>query len=70
MFEGYFMLNHNRMASAKDFFGQLWKEYALSDSRYMTADTMVLCMETITVVRSYSRTLRGKYMECSWLIAA
>ncbi|KAE8362281.1 Emopamil-binding protein [Aspergillus caelatus] len=50
MFEGYFMLNHNRMASAQDFFGQLWKEYALSDSRYMTADTMVLCMETITVL--------------------
>ncbi|KAE8380632.1 Emopamil-binding protein [Aspergillus bertholletiae] len=50
IFEGYFMLNHNRMASAQDFFGQLWKEYALSDSRYMTADTMVLCMETITVL--------------------
>ncbi|KAE8351266.1 Emopamil-binding protein [Aspergillus coremiiformis] len=50
LFEGYFMLNHNRMGSAQDFFGQLWKEYALSDSRYMTADTMVLCMETITVL--------------------
>ncbi|KAB8230089.1 EXPERA domain-containing protein [Aspergillus alliaceus] len=50
MFEGYFMLNHHHMASAQDFFGQLWKEYALSDSRYMIADTMVLCMETITVL--------------------
>ncbi|KAF7593277.1 hypothetical protein BBP40_011734 [Aspergillus hancockii] len=50
VFEGYFMLNHDHMASAQDFFGQLWKEYALSDSRYMTADTMVLCMETITVL--------------------
>jgi cholestenol delta-isomerase len=49
-FEGYFMINHDRMASAQDFFGQLWKEYALSDSRYMTSDTLVLCMETITVV--------------------
>ncbi|KAL4941769.1 hypothetical protein BDV06DRAFT_175995 [Aspergillus oleicola] len=49
-FEGYFMLNHDRMASAQDFFGQLWKEYALSDSRYMAADTLVLCMETITVL--------------------
>lgn len=46
------MINHGRMASAQDFFGQLWKEYALSDSRYMTADTMVLCMETMTVVCS------------------
>ncbi|KAI9372406.1 Emopamil-binding protein [Aspergillus egyptiacus] len=49
-FEGYFMINHAHMASAQDFFGQLWKEYALSDSRYMTADTLVLCMETITVL--------------------
>ncbi|KAJ5259299.1 hypothetical protein N7478_012280 [Penicillium angulare] len=48
-FEGYFMLNHKHMASAQDLFGQLWKEYALSDSRYMTSDTLVLCMETITV---------------------
>jgi cholestenol delta-isomerase len=44
------MLHHNHMASAQDLFGQLWKEYALSDSRYMTSDTLVLCMETITVV--------------------
>ena len=34
-FEGYFALNHARMASAQDFFGQLWKEYAYSDSRYV-----------------------------------
>lgn len=38
------------MGSGQDAVGQLWKEYALSDSRYMTADTLVLCMETITVV--------------------
>jgi len=44
------MLHHDHMASAQDLFGQLWKEYALSDSRYMTSDTLVLCMETITVV--------------------
>lgn len=31
-----------------DMFGQLWKEYALSDSRYMTRDSFVICMETIT----------------------
>jgi cholestenol delta-isomerase len=49
-FEGYFMIHHDHMASAQDLFGQLWKEYALSDSRYMTSDTLVLCMETITVV--------------------
>ncbi|KAL4871296.1 hypothetical protein BDV12DRAFT_33638 [Aspergillus spectabilis] len=49
-FEGYFMINHGLMPSAQDFFGQLWKEYALSDSRYMTSDTLVFCMETITVL--------------------
>ncbi|KAJ5091175.1 hypothetical protein NUU61_006045 [Penicillium alfredii] len=49
-FEGYFMIHHDHMASAQDLFGQLWKEYALSDSRYMTADTLVLCMETMTVL--------------------
>ncbi|KAL4747708.1 hypothetical protein BDW72DRAFT_8669 [Aspergillus terricola var. indicus] len=50
LFEGYFMINHGHMGSAQDFFGQLWKEYALSDSRYLTSDTLVLCMETITVL--------------------
>ncbi|KAL3463252.1 Emopamil-binding protein [Aspergillus heterothallicus] len=49
-FEGYFMINHDRMVTSQDFFGQLWKEYALSDSRYLTSDTLVLCMETITVL--------------------
>jgi len=47
-FEGYFSYNHSRMGGAHDLFGQLWKEYALSDSRYLTSDPFVLCMETIT----------------------
>ncbi|RFU30480.1 hypothetical protein B7463_g5845, partial [Scytalidium lignicola] len=47
-FEGYFSINHTRMASSQDLFGQLWKEYALSDSRYLTSDPFVLCMETVT----------------------
>ncbi|EHY60465.1 hypothetical protein HRR83_000224 [Exophiala dermatitidis] len=49
-FEGYFAYNHTRMGSARDLFGQLWKEYALSDSRYLTSDPFVLCMETITAL--------------------
>jgi cholestenol Delta-isomerase len=49
-FEGYFALNHTRMGPAQDLFGQLWKEYALSDSRYLTSDPFVLCMESITAV--------------------
>lgn len=71
-FEGYFMINHDHMASAQDLFGQLWKEYALSDSRYMTSDTLVLCMETITVVSQciveivrYARLL-GRHFKTSY----
>jgi len=47
-FEGYFAYNHARMGSVQDLFGQLWKEYAMSDSRYLTSDPFVLCMETVT----------------------
>ncbi|KAF4624860.1 hypothetical protein G7Y89_g13309 [Cudoniella acicularis] len=49
-FEGYFVLNHNHMASRTDFFGELWKEYSLSDSRYLFSDPFVLCMETWTAI--------------------
>lgn len=49
-FEGYFAVNHKAMGPKQDLFGQLWKEYALSDSRYLTSDPFVLCMETITAV--------------------
>jgi len=52
-FEGYFAYNHTRMGGALDLFGQLWKEYALSDSRYLTSDPFVLCMESITAVRYF-----------------
>jgi cholestenol delta-isomerase len=36
------------MGGQLDLFGQLWKEYSLSDSRYLTRDAFVVCMETIT----------------------
>ncbi|KAF2749403.1 EBDP4, emopamil-binding protein [Sporormia fimetaria CBS 119925] len=49
-FEGYFAFNFKRMGGMQDLFGQLWKEYSLSDSRYLTQDAFVLCMETITAV--------------------
>ncbi|KAB8292192.1 hypothetical protein EYC80_007934 [Monilinia laxa] len=49
-FEGYFVYNHARMASRTDFFGQLWKEYALSDSRYMSSDSFLLTIEAWTVI--------------------
>jgi cholestenol delta-isomerase len=50
-FEGYFAYNFRNMGGMNDLFGQLWKEYALSDSRYLTQDAFVLCMETVTAVR-------------------
>ena len=50
-FEGYFAYNFRNMGGLNDLFGQLWKEYALSDSRYLTQDAFVLCMETVTAVR-------------------
>jgi len=50
--EGYFAINHKSMGGLQDIFAQLWKEYALSDSRYLTQDPFVLCMETITAVRA------------------
>jgi cholestenol Delta-isomerase len=36
------------MAGQSHLFAQWWKEYAFSDSRYLTSDAFTLCMETIT----------------------
>ena len=49
-FEGYFVLNHKTLAGSQELFGQLWKEYSLSDSRYLTSDAFVVCMEAVTAV--------------------
>jgi cholestenol delta-isomerase len=38
------------MGGLQTFFGQLWKEYGLSDSRYMTQDMFVFCVEAMTAV--------------------
>ncbi|KAK1965785.1 emopamil binding protein [Colletotrichum sublineola] len=46
----YFIWNHRRLASMQTLFAQLWKEYALSDSRYLTSDPFMLCVESFTVV--------------------
>ena len=64
-FEGYFAYNFRNMGGLNDLFGQLWKEYALSDSRYLTQDAFVLCMETVTAVRIYrsSRCPRNKHSD-------
>ncbi|KAI1846604.1 hypothetical protein JX266_007177 [Neoarthrinium moseri] len=49
-FEGYFAFNNAHMPSRTTLFGELWKEYALSDRRYLTRDAFVVCMETVTAV--------------------
>ncbi|TDZ87647.1 3-beta-hydroxysteroid-Delta(8),Delta(7)-isomerase [Colletotrichum sidae] len=49
VFEAYFIFNHGTLASLQTLFGQLWKEYALSDSRYLTSDPFVFTVELITV---------------------
>lgn len=46
----YFVLNFYSVASGQGLFAQLWKEYAYSDSRYLTQDPFVLVVEAITVV--------------------
>jgi cholestenol delta-isomerase len=49
-FAGYFAYNHASMAGRGDLFGEMWKEYAFSDSRYITRDAFVVCMEATTAV--------------------
>ncbi|KAI9148640.1 3-beta-hydroxysteroid-Delta(8),Delta(7)-isomerase-like protein [Paramyrothecium foliicola] len=46
----YFAYNYNQMPSRVDLFGQMWKEYAVSDSRYLTEDSFVVTMEAITAM--------------------
>lgn len=50
MFPGYWIQHHRSIPSSQALFAQLWKEYALSDSRYMVSDPFMLCIETLTVV--------------------
>ncbi|KAF4126199.1 cholestenol Delta-isomerase [Geosmithia morbida] len=49
-FEGYYAYNFSRMPSRLDLFGQLWKEYSLSDSRYLTLDSFLVPMESVTAL--------------------
>lgn len=53
------MFNHKTMPRRLDLLGQMWKEYAKADSRYMTMEPFVLCMESITAVSVLYLILRG-----------
>ncbi|KAK2593765.1 hypothetical protein QQS21_008526 [Conoideocrella luteorostrata] len=45
----YYLYNRASIPQLQTVFGQLWKEYTLSDSRYLTLDVFTVCIETITV---------------------
>ncbi|KAF9178024.1 hypothetical protein BGZ51_008012 [Haplosporangium sp. Z 767] len=46
--EGYFGVYHATLAGDQHPLAQVWKEYALSDSRYLSSDSFVLIMERVT----------------------
>ncbi|CAG8731662.1 17635_t:CDS:2 [Funneliformis caledonium] len=48
--EGYFVYSHETIQSDNFLLAQMWKEYSLSDSRYLTSDSFVVNMEGITAV--------------------
>ena len=50
------------MPARSDPFGQMWKEYAYSDSRYMSSDAFVLCMETSTAVSVSDSLAKDPYL--------
>lgn len=49
-FEGYYVYHYATLGSKQSLIGQMWKVYAYSDSRYLTQNAFVLCVESITAV--------------------
>ena len=56
-FEGHYVLRHSTIAAENSVLSQLWKEYAKSDSRYVSGDLQLLAIELITVVSIFSRVI-------------
>ncbi|KAF8858405.1 EBDP4, emopamil-binding protein [Acephala macrosclerotiorum] len=48
--EGYYSYNFLTLPGNEDLLAQMWKVYSLSDSRYLTQNAFVLCMESITAI--------------------
>ncbi|OMJ09649.1 3-beta-hydroxysteroid-Delta(8),Delta(7)-isomerase [Smittium culicis] len=48
--EGYFVYFNKDLASRSNLLSDVWREYALSDSRYLTSDPFTVIMEAITAV--------------------
>ncbi|KAK4231536.1 cholestenol delta-isomerase [Podospora fimiseda] len=47
-FEGYLVFFSESIPSSQFIFSQLWKEYSLSDSRYISRDPFMHCIESLT----------------------
>ncbi|EWG46625.1 hypothetical protein FVEG_07039 [Fusarium verticillioides 7600] len=48
--QGYYLVYRYQLPGMSTLFAQLWKEYTLSDSRYLTHDIFTVSVETITCV--------------------
>jgi cholestenol Delta-isomerase len=48
--QGYYLVYRHQLPGMSTLFAQLWKEYTLSDSRYLTHDIFTVSVETITCV--------------------
>ncbi|KAI8997603.1 Emopamil-binding protein [Pilobolus umbonatus] len=48
-FEGYWLWYRETIAGRNDVLAQLWKEYALGDSRYLSSDELLLTLEKMTI---------------------
>ncbi|KAL9071719.1 MAG: hypothetical protein Q9157_005358 [Trypethelium eluteriae] len=48
--KSFFVANYKDLGSSQHPIGQMWKEYALSDSRYLTSDPLVLSVEALTAI--------------------
>ncbi|XP_052781270.1 3-beta-hydroxysteroid-Delta(8),Delta(7)-isomerase-like [Mya arenaria] len=46
--EGYFSLYHRTLAGEDTYLAQMWKEYGQGDSRYVSGETCMVAMESIT----------------------
>jgi cholestenol delta-isomerase len=48
--EGYYARNFSILPGEQTLLAQLWKEYSMSDSRYLTNNSFVMVMEAITAI--------------------
>lgn len=64
VFEGYYVAHGADLGGSQSVIAQMWKEYAFSDSRYLTRNGFVWCVESLTVVLWGP----GCFL-CAWLVA-